>query len=273
MNFELLKIAEAALGSMDIMWTLVLLIVRFTSLIALLPGIGAGVNGLTIRMPAVIVLAVASCVAGAHAAVPTDWMTMIVQVVGEVLFGLCLALIPLLMVAGVQLAGNLASTTMGLQPSQLIDPTSQVPLPDVSKIFGDLSIMLFLMMGGHHVIIYAAAGLGGEIVPGTFMVGGGSIDTILEQTLLMWRMGATVAAPVVVALLLANFVMGLISKAVPSVNIFIVSFPLTIGVGLFLSVLMIPELMTIVDIKVRTLEASAYQVTRDAVSVAPIPPK
>jgi flagellar biosynthetic protein FliR len=271
MNFELLKIAEAALGSMDVMWTLVLLIVRFTALIALLPGIGAGMYGLTIRMPAVIVLATASCLAGTYAAPPTDWMTMVIQVVGETLFGLSLALIPLLMVAGVQLAGNLASTTMGLQPSQLIDPTAQVALPDVSKIFGDLSIMLFLFMGGHHVIIYAAAGMGGEIVPGTFMVGGASIDAIMEQTLLMWRMGATIAAPVVVALLLANFVMGLISKAVPSVNIFIVSFPLTIGVGLFLSVLMVPELMNIVDAKVRTLEPAVHQVTRDATSVV-IPP-
>jgi len=273
MNFELLAIAEAALGKMDVMWTFVLLIVRFTALISLLPGIGAGIPGLTIRMPAVIALATASCVASAHATVPGDWMTMIIQVVGETLFGLSLALVPLLMVAGVQLAGNLASTTMGLQPSQLIDPTALVPLPDVSKIFGDLSIMLFLIMGGHHVVIYAAAGLGGEIVPGTFMVGASSIDVIMEQTIIMWRMGATIAAPVVVALLLTNFVMGLISKAVPSVNIFIVSFPLTIGVGLTLSALMIPVLMNIVDRKVRTFESTVYQVSRDATSTGTLKPK
>ena len=39
------------------------------------------------------------------------------------------------------------------------------------------------------------------------------------------------SAPVMVALLLTQFVMGLISQAVPTVNIFIVSFPLTIGIG------------------------------------------
>jgi flagellar biosynthetic protein FliR len=51
-----------------------------------------------------------------------------------------------------------------------------------------------------------------------------------------------IAAPVIVALLLTNFVMGIISKAIPTVNIFIISFPLTIGVGFAISILAIPEM-------------------------------
>ena len=37
--------------------------------------------------------------------------------------------------------------------------------------------------------------------------------------------------------------MGMISRAVPTVNIFIVSFPLTIGIGLILTVLSLPEVL------------------------------
>jgi flagellar biosynthesis protein FliR len=50
-----------------------------------------------------------------------------------------------------------------------------------------------------------------------------------------------IAAPVIVALLLTNFVLAIISKAVPTVNIFIISFPLTVAVGLGLSTLALPE--------------------------------
>jgi flagellar biosynthesis protein FliR len=52
-----------------------------------------------------------------------------------------------------------------------------------------------------------------------------------------------VSAPVMVALLLTQFVMGIISRAVPTVNIFIMSFPLTIGIGMVITVLALPEVM------------------------------
>jgi flagellar biosynthesis protein FliR len=52
---------------------------------------------------------------------------------------------------------------------------------------------------------------------------------------------------VVVALLLTNFVLGIISKAVPTVNVFIISFPLTIGVGLTISIIALPEVAVFLE--------------------------
>ena len=76
--------------------------------------------------------------------------------------------------------------------------------------------------------------------------------------------GLLFASPVVVALLLTNFVMGLVSKAVPTVNIFIVSFPLTIGIGLILSLLMIPELMQANEKMITSTESSVSVLLEDA---------
>jgi flagellar biosynthesis protein FliR len=60
-------------------------------------------------------------------------------------------------------------------------------------------------------------------------------------------MAVMLSAPVIVALLLTQFVMGLISKAVPTVNIFIISFPLTIGIGLLLTIAALPEMMVYME--------------------------
>jgi flagellar biosynthetic protein FliR len=79
------------------------------------------------------------------------------------------------------------------------------------------------------------------IAPGTFMMSAAGLEAFMEQTGRIFQIGCLIAAPVVVALLLANFVMGLISKAIPTVNIFIISFPLTIGIGFAISVLALPE--------------------------------
>jgi flagellar biosynthesis protein FliR len=58
--------------------------------------------------------------------------------------------------------------------------------------------------------------------------------------------------------------MGLISKAVPTVNIFIVSFPLTIGIGLILTLLMIPELMQAAEKLIVSTDNSIAVITEDA---------
>jgi flagellar biosynthetic protein FliR len=41
--------------------------------------------------------------------------------------------------------------------------------------------------------------------------------------------------------------MGIISKAIPTLNIFVVSFPLTIGVGFAISVLALPEVAVLLQ--------------------------
>jgi flagellar biosynthetic protein FliR len=43
-----------------------------------------------------------------------------------------------------------------------------------------------------------------------------------------------IAAPVIAALLLANVGLGIVARLVPQMNVFILSFPVTIGVGLIM---------------------------------------
>jgi flagellar biosynthetic protein FliR len=67
------------------------------------------------------------------------------------------------------------------------------------------------------------------------------MSTLIDQSAAIFHIGVMIAAPVIVALLLTNFVLAVISKAVPTVNIFIISFPLTVAVGLGISVVALPE--------------------------------
>jgi len=173
--------------------------------------------------------------------VPGDMVTMSMQLASEVLLGAVIGLIPILIVSGAQTAGHLASGTMGLNGAQLIDPSTQASLPDLARLYSDIAILIFLLMSGHHVCIYQLSGLDESIRPGTFVLSAQGLATIIDQSAAIFQMGIMISAPVIVALLLTNFVLAIISKAVPTVNIFIISFPLTIAVGLGLSILALPE--------------------------------
>ena len=235
------------LSNMDVVWSYVLLVIRYTAFMLVIPGLGSGAMGLRVRLPGILVFAYVSTVGGAIAQEPAHAWDMLAGACSEVIFGMTLGFIPAMTVAGVQTAGQLAATTMGLGAAQLLDPTSGVSVSSIGRIMSDMVIAIFLLTGGHYLVVYALSGLNGAIVPGTFLVTESSIKAIVDQSAMIFYSGVMISAPVIVALLITQFVMGLISKAVPTVNIFIVSFPLTIGIGLVLTLLCLPELVVYMD--------------------------
>lgn len=261
---QTLDLAMNMANRLDVVWTFLLLLTRYTGLFLVLPGIGGGERGLAVRLPATVVLAFASFDTGNIAVPPNDNLMLAGQLGGELLLGFAIGLIPFMIVSGVQTAGQLASTSMGLSAGNLLDPTLGVMTTDLARFLGDLTIVAFLLVGGHHVAIHAVAGLGGLLTPGQFVVGPQSAELLIDRSADIFRIGVLLSAPILVALLLTNAVMGLISKAVPSVNIFIVSFPLTIGVGLILTVVALPDVVRFVGREFTGIENSVIAVTRGA---------
>jgi flagellar biosynthetic protein FliR len=252
------------LQRLDLIWTFILLLIRFGVMFLVLPGIGSVSKMGTIKTPAVFIMALTATTSSAPAVLPADWSLLIAQASSEALLGFGLGLIPYLVISGVQTGAQVASTTMGLGMSTLIDPTTGQQTSDMSIILGDLMIIIFLFLGGHHAVIYAAAGLGGQIIPGTYLVTANSIDLLARETGAIFKVGLLISAPVLVALLLTNFVMGLISKAVPTVNIFIISFPLTIGIGLIIFLLALPDIAIFMERQFAGVEEHLLMLIRDA---------
>jgi flagellar biosynthetic protein FliR len=255
-------------GNIDRTFTFFLLVVRFSTALFLLPGLGSSARGIVIKYPLILMFALLSCITSPVVKLPTDLALMLGMFISEGMLGACLAAVPLVMIAAIQNAGQLASTSMGLQAGALMDPTTGTQISELSRILGDLAILAFLFVGGHHVILYGVSGLGGQFIPGTFLIGEATLDYYINATAAVFNYGLLFASPVVVALLLTNFVMGLVSKAVPTVNIFIISYPLTIGIGLILMMLMLPEVLRAFEPMLTSLESIVLVILQDAVQVS-----
>jgi flagellar biosynthesis protein FliR len=238
---RLASIADLFLTRLDVGWTFLLLATRYMAFLMLVPGLGGGMHGMVFRYPASIALAFVSFNMQHTAAVPTNMGVMVVQMASEILLGGLVAIVPLMIVAGAQTAGHLASGTMGLNGAQLFDPATSTSLSDLARIYSDFAIIMFLLIGGHEISIGALASLNQSVLPGSFILSSSGLEALIGQSSRIFQIGSLIAAPVIVAVLLANFVMGLISKAIPTINIFIISFPLMIGIGLTISILAFPE--------------------------------
>lgn len=236
-------LAHLLLERLDIGWTFLLLLTRHVIFMMIVPGIGGGPAGITVRYPAAVVLSMAAFDIKNIVPVPIDMGIMASQAVAEVLLGGLIGLIPIMIVAGAQIAGQIASGTMGLNGAQLVDPTTQTQLSDLAKFYSDISILVFLLVGGHYAAIMQLSGLNSSIIPGSFILSSGGLRALIDQSGAIFYMGCMMAAPAIVALLLTNFVLAIISKAIPTVNLFIISFPLTIAVGLGITTLSLPEVI------------------------------
>jgi flagellar biosynthetic protein FliR len=258
---SLYALPQLIVERLDYCWTFFLLLTRFVAFLMIVPGLGGGMMGVTVRYPAAIMLSLLSFDIRSVAPVPADIAVMAAHISSEVLLGALVGLVPILIVAGAQTAGHIASGTMGLNGAQLVDPTTATTLPDLARIYSDFSIIVFLLVGGHYVAITQLASLSQVVTPGTFMLSDSGIQVLINQTGRIFQMGVMMSAPVIVALLLANFVMGIVSKAVPTVNVFTVSFPITIGIGLILSIASLPEVMYYLARQFTGLEGTLSQLT------------
>lgn len=245
-----LPINEAILGltqRLDLALGLILFLVRYTVCFSLLPGLGQGAPGLAVRASAIAVLAGTSLIGSTAPPVPVGWGPLILMICAEVVLGLILGLIPQLFVAAAHLAGSLASTAMGLGAASLFDPSLGEQSSALGKLYGDLAIIIFLLMDGHHSIIIAAAGLGNGIPPGVFSP---TTDLVLQMTTamgLIFKLGILIASPIVATLLITQFILGILSKTIPSINVFFLSFPITVGLGLMIAALSLPSFLIVVQ--------------------------
>lgn len=176
-------------------------------------------------------------------------VSLLIALGREVLCGLVVGWAAQLLFAGMRLAGQQIEMKMGLGIAQLIDPqnggqTSLLPA------FLDLMVALvFLALNGHHLLIQALVS-SYRLFPlaGEGSVPGGIAGLDLAHRLVVaaggiFPIALRVSAPVVVGLLLTDIVLGVVSRAIPQMNLFAVILPVQFMFGALLFLLSLPVLV------------------------------
>jgi flagellar biosynthesis protein FliR len=168
---------------------------------------------------------------------PATWSGGIFLVIREFLIGLSCGMVFRFLFAGVEMAGNLVATQMGFGMATLLDPQTQAQNTILAQMLVLLTTVLFLTIDGHHAFL--------RLVVKSFQEVPLKTDITLPAALsgyvsglgqLMFNLSVQLLAPVLALLFLIQLALGLLARAVPQIQVMMVSFPLTIALGLlFLS--------------------------------------
>lgn len=167
--------------------------------------------------------------------VPSDAFSLALLALSELMVGLTLAFITQIIFAAVEFSGQIIGMQMGLTISQIIDPTRGTQSQIMSVIQTLFATLLFLSLNIHHVFIRAIIDSFKVIPLGGWHLNGELVNFLVQRTADIFIIGIRLAAPVMVALLLTTVALGIMARAFPQMNVFMISMPLNIGLGLIIS--------------------------------------
>ncbi len=157
----------------------------------------------------------------------------------EALVGLLLGLGINILFSGIQVAGQLVSQMSGLSLAEVFNPAFDEEESVFSQLFYFLTMAVFVAVGGHRIVTEALLETFAAAPPGHAALGTNFVDVLASILAQSFTLGIRAAAPMLVALLLSNLVLGLISRTLPQINVIVVGFGLNslLAMGvLFLSI-------------------------------------
>ncbi|MCR4419899.1 MAG: flagellar biosynthetic protein FliR [Clostridia bacterium] len=183
-------------------------------------------------------------------------------ILGEVLVGLALGYAASLLFHAFRVAGQLLDLETGLAMANLLDPETGAGVSLLGEFFYLLGLWLLLQMDGHHSLLRALADSFELVPPGTAAWQGALAAEIGRRFAAMFGLALRLAAPVMAVLVVSDVALALISRTVPQLNVFMMGFPLKVGLGLLGLILVLPILAQAFGPVVKMMEESMAVVSR-----------
>jgi len=171
------------------------------------------------------------------------WAGLIMQ---EMLIGFLLAFLVSLVFGIIYFTGQLIDVPIGFGMVSIFDPQTGTQLPIFSKFLDLLAMLVFLSIDAH-LWIYDALLKSYEMIPiGSFFTQEITYEVVIFLGRAIFSVGLQIALPVMGTILLTDVALGIVTRAVPQINVFVIGFPLKISVGLFMIILLIPVYINII---------------------------
>lgn len=169
--------------------------------------------------------------------IETNYILLIIK---ELMVGIIIGYVSYAFFSAFYVLGQIVDMEIGFGMVNVIDPQNKVQVPVMGNFYYILALLVFLMINGHHVVIKALIE-SYEFVPiGSFYFSEGITHKLVEILAKTFSLGFRISSPIVVVMLLIDILLGVLSRTMPQMNVFVVGMPLKIIVGLLIVAVSIP---------------------------------
>jgi flagellar biosynthetic protein FliR len=164
-------------------------------------------------------------------------------VVKELVVGLIIGYVTTLLFLAVQLAGEAIDMQMGFGLASTADPLLGTHTSIIGQFLYLIATLLFLALNGHHLLLTGLV-KSFDLVPLNHFVFGTLLSgRVLDMVSEFFLIGLRIGGPVMLAVFLADLVVGLLGRTLPQMNLLVVGFPVKVWVGLGILTLTLPLIL------------------------------
>ncbi|MCS7174516.1 flagellar biosynthetic protein FliR [Pseudothermotoga sp.] len=166
-------------------------------------------------------------------------LTLVLSMVNNYLYGLIIGLIALLPLIGLSLAGEIFGTQMGFAMSSVLDPQrEEVPLH--GELLYTVGLFVFVTIKGHLLLYQSIVDSLKHFSLTSSLMGLNFMSALIEKTGESFIVALKFGVPLIGFMLVVSIALGILSRLVPQMNVFMVGLPLKVLVGMLLMVGLIP---------------------------------
>ncbi|MBC7421370.1 MAG: flagellar biosynthetic protein FliR [Bdellovibrio sp.] len=161
----------------------------------------------------------------------------------ELAIGLCLGFVTRLYFFGLSMAGELVSVSLGLGQAQMFNPMMGSMGNAMEQFYVLIGTLIYLILNGHHMLIQGLV-QSFSVTPVALLQF--HFESFAEMTLKaqsFFIVGIKIAAPVLIAMIIIQVGIALVSRAVPQINVLVTSASITSLIGFVVIFISLPLLV------------------------------
>lgn len=157
---------------------------------------------------------------------------LVINCANEVINGLLLGYVTNLCFMAIRMGGQLMDTQIGFSMISMFDPSSSSNVTLIERLLYWMSLILFFIVDGHHMLIRALIEGFKVVGPGKSIIGNNTIMLVINDFIQYFTVGLKIAIPIVLIIVITDITLGLVARTVPALNVMILGLPIKILVGL-----------------------------------------
>jgi len=207
---------------------------RVAGLLVFTPFLGSSAIAPRIKAGLVVLLTALLYPVCAPPALPLTVFGVVRVMLAEALVGILIGLAVQFVFEAAQFAGQVMGMQVGFGLVNVIDPTTQVDTPVLAVFSQTIATLIFLQLGVHRWLVRGLAKSFSYLPIGAALATGEMTRELLHAAGGIWLAGVQIAAPALIATLLADFVLGFLGKASPQLPVLFLGLSVKSMVGLLI---------------------------------------
>ncbi|SFC61537.1 fused FliR family export protein/FlhB family type III secretion system protein [Clostridium uliginosum] len=189
--------------------------------------------------------------------------------VSEIMTGIILGIITNLIFEVVKFSGSWMDIHAGFAMVSVLDPTTHTQ----STLFGNfsymISMMIFFIVDGHHIIIKLLIESFNIVPIGKTIVYQETMLAVIYTISNYFVLGVKIAIPMVLIIVITDLCLGLISRTVPTIPVMIFGLPIKNMLGFITYIILLPMMFKVITTAIYNLP-SVFEYISKAVPAVPL---